>query len=75
MTVREARLAAGLTQQGLADAAGVNLSLVQKLEYGTYNVGNIAARSFVGICDALGVDPHDLLPDEKDDRRGGDFSN
>lgn len=72
--LREARLGAGMSQRELAELAGVNLSLVQKLEYGTYNIGNIAARSYIGICDALGRDPHDLLPEEKSDRRGGGYN-
>ncbi len=34
--VREARLQAGLSQQGLADLAGVSRRTVQFVEYGTY---------------------------------------
>lgn len=73
MTLKEARQAAGLTQRKLAEEAGVNMSLIAKLEGGVYNPGNITARSYMGICDALGIDPHDFLPEEKSDKRGGNF--
>lgn len=73
MTLKEARTAEGLTQKRLAELAGVNMSLIGKLEAGTYSIGNISARSYIGLCDALGLDPHDLLPKEKSDKRGGNF--
>ena len=75
MELKAIRKERGLTQRQLADGAGVNLSLIGKLERGDYNCGNITARSLIAIADALEVDPHELLPDEKSDRRGGDFYN
>lgn len=71
MTLKEARQKAGLSQNQLADAAGVCRSTIPKYESGGRAVGNLAARNYIAICDALNVDPHDLLPAEKQDRRGG----
>ena len=73
MNLKQIRHERVFTQQKLADMAGVNVSLIRKLEGGEYNSGNIAARSLLAIADALRVDPHELLPSQKSDRRGGDF--
>lgn len=59
--VKEARTAAGLTQQQLADAAGVNIRLVQKVEGGDAKAENLTAKNLLALADALGVDPRDLL--------------
>ena len=75
MTLKEARLAMGFTQKELAEIAEVNHSLIGKLERNNYNIGNVTARSYIKICDAVGLDPHDLLPEESTDRRGGNFGN
>ena len=71
--IKEARLQADLTRKELADLANVNISLIYKLEKGEYNMGNIAARSLLNLADALDIDPHELVPAEKSDRRGGNF--
>ena len=55
------RKAAGLTQQGLANAAGVHLGQVQKLEYGQQSIHRVGLRIGIALADALGVDPHELL--------------
>lgn len=55
------RRGAELTQKGLADKAGINIRLVQKIESGEYKAENLAAKNLVSIADALGVDPHDLI--------------
>ena len=55
------RRAAGLTQQRLADKANVGLRLVQKVEGGESQAGNLAARNLLAIADALGVDPQKLI--------------
>ena len=61
MNLKELRKAKGLTQQSLADAAGVNISQVQKLESGEINVGNITLKNGLALANALGVDPAVLL--------------
>lgn len=56
-----ARRGAELTQQQLADAAGVNLSLIQKVERGDVDAGNITAKNLLAIASALDVDPMELI--------------
>lgn len=56
-----ARRGAGLTQQQLADAAGANIRLVQKVEGGEAEAGNLTARNLLSLADALGVDPRELI--------------
>ncbi len=51
----------GLTQKELADMAGVNIRLVQKVEGGEYKAENLTARNLLNMADALGVDPRKLL--------------
>lgn len=59
--LRVARVAAGLTQKQLADAAGVNIRLVQKVEGGEVETGNLTAKNLLALADALGVDPRSLI--------------
>lgn len=56
-----ARQMAGLTQQQLADAAGVNIRLVQKVEGGEAQAGNLTAKNLIALADALDMDPRDLI--------------
>lgn len=60
-TLKEFRLAAGFTQQQLADLSGVNIRQIQRVEFGTSDAGNLTARNLLAIADALGVDPHSLI--------------
>lgn len=60
-TLKEFRNAAGMTQKQLAEAAGVNIRLVQKVEGGEYLAGNLTARNLLALADALGVDPRKLI--------------
>ena len=55
----------GLTQQQLADAAGVNVSLVRKIEGGTVSIGNITAKNLLALADALNVAPRRLVTNQK----------
>lgn len=55
------RVQAGLTQQQLSDAAGVNIRLVQKVEGGEAQPGNLTAKNLLALADALGVDPRELI--------------
>lgn len=56
-----ARRAAGLGQKELAEKAGVNIRLIQKVEGEEYQAGNLTARNLLAIADALGVDPRRLI--------------
>lgn len=61
------RVNAGMTQQQLADASGVNIRQIRRVELGTSDAGNMIARNLLAIADVLGVDPRSLLdkPDKK----------
>lgn len=56
--LRDARARAGLTQEQLADRAGVATEHLQRLERG---VGNPTLATVYAIADALGCDVRDLL--------------
>lgn len=56
-----ARKSAGLTQKRLAEAAGVNVRLVQKVEGLEVQAGNLTAKNLLAIADALNVDPRELI--------------
>lgn len=58
LTVREFRLRAGLTQEVLADRAGVDRTYVGGVERGERNVGFV---NLIRLADALGVAPSHLL--------------
>ena len=64
---KTARKNAGMTQQQLADASGVNIRQIRRVELGTSDAGNMIARNLLAIADVLGVDPRSLLdkPDKK----------
>lgn len=59
--LREARLAANLTQTQLADLCDMNISQVQKLESGECQIKNIAAKNLIALADALDLDPRALI--------------
>ena len=65
MTLKEARNAAGYTQQQLADLSGVAKKRIEKIEGGIIKIENVSARNFIALCDACDVAPHDLLPEVK----------
>ena len=41
--------------------SGVNVRLIQNVELGTGEAGNMAAKNLIAIADALGVDVRELL--------------
>ena len=55
------RKAAGYSQQALADAAGINISQVQKLEAGTARISNITLGTAAKLAAALNIDIKSLL--------------
>ena len=56
------RLAAGLSQENLAYAAGLSRNHIQKLERGIDALPNPTLRTLYGLADALGCRVVDLLP-------------
>lgn len=61
MTLREARLAAGLTQLQLAEISGVNPRQIRRVELGEAEVGNLTAKNLFLLADALHIDPRELI--------------
>ena len=63
-TLGDFRRAAGLTQKGLAEAAGVQLSTLQKLERengkGTRSIERMELRNAVKLAKALGMTIEEL---------------
>ena len=59
--LKTARLNAGMTQQQIADASGVNVRQIRRVELGTSEAGNMSARNLLSIADILGVDPRELI--------------
>jgi transcriptional regulator with XRE-family HTH domain len=57
--VRELRLAAGLSQEGLAAEAGLHRTYVGSLERGERNVSVV---NLYALARALGIKPGQLLP-------------
>lgn len=62
--LRYQREAKKLTQQAVADAAGINLRQYQRLESGERSVASTSLRIGLAVCDVLGLDPHrfSILP-------------
>lgn len=56
--VRELRTAAGISQETLAEQAGIHRTYVSDLERGGRNVG---LDNIIAIARALGVTPSDLM--------------
>jgi DNA-binding XRE family transcriptional regulator len=57
--VRRRRLALGMTQAKVAEAAGIATSTMSELESGTRNVSPVA---LAGLAEALNCAPADLMP-------------
>ncbi len=56
--VRRIRVATGLSQEGLADRAGLHRTYISSLERGQRNV---SVQNIFLLADALGVPPAELL--------------
>lgn len=67
LKVRELREAKGLTQEGLAFAAGVGVRTITRIEAG--NDEQTSSRTLSAIADALGVSVGDLFADSNGKRR------
>lgn len=55
------RRAEGLTQAQLAEASGVNIRQIQRVELGEAEAGNLTAKNLIAIADALDVDIRRLI--------------
>ena len=55
------RRLAKMSIKELSEESGVNVRLIQNVELGTGEAGNMAAKNLIAIADALGVDVRDLL--------------
>ena len=45
----------------LSEKSGVNMRLIQNVELGSSEAGNMAAKNLIALADALGVDAKVLL--------------
>lgn len=64
-TVRELRIEAGLTQGQLADASGVKLRYIQRLEAGTSKISGGSVEVGLAIAKALGVEIQEIADAKK----------
>ena len=55
------RRMAQMSIKELAEKSGVNVRLIQNVELGTSEAGNMAARNLIALADALDVDAKLLL--------------
>lgn len=55
------RRMAGMTQAELAEASGVNIRQIQRVELGEAEAGNLTAKNLISIADALHVDIRRLV--------------
>lgn len=53
--IKSLRQSRGLTQQALADASGLNLRQIQKLEGGEAAIENTTLNTCIALADALGI--------------------
>lgn len=60
-TLKEIRKFMGLTQQDLADQAGIHVSQVKKYEHGELKMDNMTAKTAAGISKALGCTIEELM--------------
>ena len=58
------RVRAGLSQQGLADAAGLKKRVIQTYEQGERNIDHAQIDSLCSLCIALNCQITDILEDE-----------
>jgi len=56
--LRHQREGLGMTQQEVANAAGILLRQYQRLESGERSMASTSLRIGLAVCDALKLDPH-----------------
>lgn len=59
--IKAARKASGYTQQSLADACGMHIRQIQRLETGQIAPGDMAAKNLLAIASALGMTVEELM--------------
>ena len=59
--LRAARLSKGFSQMEVAAAAGVDIRLYQRLEYGQRSIVKASLKTGLAICFVLGLDPMELV--------------
>lgn len=57
------RMEKGWTQAHLADAAGIHVKAIAKLEQGVRPLSNLRLSTALKLADALNADPHLFLDD------------
>lgn len=62
--LKQLRIAKGLSQQGLADAAGVKRRLIQTYEQGERDINGAHIDTLCALCLCLGCKIEDILEDE-----------
>jgi len=65
--LKRARKSKGMTQQQVADAAGIHLRPYQRFEYGERDLAGASFRIAYAVCKVLGIDPEKLLCDPIDE--------
>ena len=55
------RRMAKMSIKELSEESSVNVRLIQNVEIGTGEAGNMAAKNLIALADALGVDARELL--------------
>ncbi len=63
--LRNRRVAFGLTQQQVADLAGIQLRQYQRLESGERSIRGASLKIALSICSALQLDPFRFVPEIK----------
>lgn len=59
--LKAARMAAGLTQQQLAEKSGVNERQIRRIESGSSSMKNVSLENGLALAKALGTTPENLI--------------
>lgn len=59
--IKAARNKLGLSQLQLANAIGIGVRYIQKVENGEASPGDMSAKLLIALADCLEIDPHDLV--------------
>lgn len=65
MALKEARERAGLSQNKLAEASGVNASMIKYYEQGKKDINGAKLKTLLTLCDTLGCSLRDIVTDEE----------
>lgn len=65
MILKELRKAKGISQDELSRLSGVNKMQISRIERGDTDIKNMTLINALRISDALGVDPHVLIMENK----------